>query len=38
MSKMTADELKEYKEKKKEESIKREIESNKKFDRLFGPK
>ena len=38
MSKMTAEELKEYRKKEKEESIKREIESNKKFDRLFGPK
>ena len=38
ISKMTAEELKEYRKKEKEESIKREIESNKKFDRLFGPK
>ena len=38
ISKMTDEELKEYKEKKKEESIRREIESNKKFDKWFGPK
>ena len=38
MSKMTAEELKEYRKKEKEESIKREVESNKKFDRLVGPK
>ena len=38
ISKMTEDELKKYKKKKEEEYTKREIESNKKFDRLFGPK
>ena len=38
ISKMTVEELKEYKKKKEEERIKRDIESNKKFDRLFGPK
>ena len=37
VSKMTAEELKEYRKKEKEKSIKRE-KSNKKFDRLFGPK
>ena len=38
ISKMTEEELKKYKEKEKEESIRREIESNKKFDKLFDPK
>ena len=38
ISKMTEEELKKYKEKEKEESIRGEIESNKKFDRWFGPK